>query len=134
MLLLAVVATAHEIPRDATVHAFVRPRAQQLQLIVRAPLGVIRDIAFPEDARGYLKVEELAPLLPDLVTVQIADLIEIYERDRRLPRPRVAATQISLESDRSLASFDEAVAHITGPKLPNSGECRLESGLSRRAI
>ncbi len=120
MLLLAVVATAHEIPRDATVHAFIRPRAQQLQLIVRAPLGVIRDIAFPEDARGYLKVEELAPLLPDLVTVQIADLIEIYERDRRLPRPRVAATQISLESDRSLASFDEAVAHITGPKLPNT--------------
>jgi len=120
MLLLAVVATAHEIPRDATVHAFIRPRAQQLQLIVRAPLGVIRDIAFPEDTRGYLNVEKLAPLLPDLVTVQIADLIEIYEKDRRLPRPRVAATQISLESDRSLASFDEAVAHINGPKLPTS--------------
>jgi hypothetical protein len=120
MLLLAVVATAHDIPRDATVHAFIRPRAQQLQLIVRAPLGVVRDIAFPEDTRGYLNVEELAPLLPNLVTVQIADLIEIFERDRRLPRPRVAATQISLESDRSLASFDEAVAHITGPKLPNT--------------
>jgi hypothetical protein len=120
MLLLAVVATAHDIPRDATVHAFIRPRAQQLQLIVRAPLGVVRDIAFPEDTRGYLNVEELAPLLPNLVTVQIADLIEIFERDRRLPRPRIAATQISLESDRSLASFDEAVAHITGPKLPNT--------------
>ena len=84
--------------------------------------------------RGYLNVEKLAPLLPDLVTVQIADLIEIYEKDRRLPRPRVAATQISLESDRSLASFDEAVAHITGPKLPDISECRLESGLSRRAV
>lgn len=120
MLLLAVFATAHEIPRDATVHAFIRPSGQQLKLIVRAPLGVIRDITFPEDARGYLNVEELAPLLPNLATVQIGDLIEVFEGDHRLPRPRVAATQISLESDRSLTAFDTAVEHLTGPKLRNA--------------
>ena len=99
---------AHDIPRDVTVHALIRPRAQQLQLIVRAPLGVIRDIAFPEDARGYLEVEKLAPLLPD------AGHCSDCRPDRRSTKgshgfrdPRVAATQISLESDRSLASFDE---------------------------
>ena len=52
-------------------------------MIVRAPLGVLRDIAFPEDANGYLNVEALAPHLPNLATAQIADLIEIYVEGRQ---------------------------------------------------
>ena len=45
-----------------------------------------------------------------------------------LPKPRVAATQISLESDRSFASFDEALAHVNGgrswPTAPTSSGTR----------
>jgi hypothetical protein len=119
LLLLAGIAAAHEIPRDATVHAFIRPSGQRLQLIFRAPLGVIRDIAFPEDAQGYLRVESLEPLLPNLVAAQIGATMELYEQDHRLAPPRVLATQVSLESDRSFTSFDEALAHITGSKLRN---------------
>jgi hypothetical protein len=120
LLLLALVASAHEVPRDATVHAFVRPTGQRLQLILRAPLGVIRDIAFPEDERGYLMVEALDPQLSNLVAAQIGSTIELYEQGQRLTLPRVAATQISLESDRSFTAFDEALAHVTGPKLRNN--------------
>ncbi len=119
LLLLALIASAHEIPRDATVHAFVRPNGQRLQLILRAPLGVVRDIAFPEDERGYLMVEALDPQLSNLVAAQIGSTIELYEQGQRLALPQVAATQISLESDRSFTSFDEALAHVTGPKLRN---------------
>jgi hypothetical protein len=122
LLLLAAAASAHEIPRDAAVHAFIKPAGQRLQLILRAPLGVLRDIAFPEDARGYLMVEQLAPQLPNLVAAQIGSTIELYEQDRRLALPRVVATQVSLESDRSFTSFDEALAHVTGPKLRNHAQ------------
>ena len=117
LFLLASAVAAHDIPRDATVHAFIRPSGQHLQLVLRAPLGVIRDIAFPENAKGYLQVESLYPQLPSLVAAQIGSPIELYENGRRLPLPRVAGIQISLESDRSFEFFDQALAHISGPKL-----------------
>lgn len=119
LLLLAAAAAAHDIPRDATVHAFVRPQGRQLQVLFRAPLGVVRDIAFPEDARGYLQVETLKPLLSGLVAAQIGSTMELYEAGKRLPLPEITAIQISLESDRSFASVDEALAHTTGPGLKN---------------
>jgi hypothetical protein len=118
-LVITAIAAAHEIPRDATIHAFVRPNGQKLQLIFRAPLAVVRDIAFPENAQGYLQVESLMPMLPNLVAAQIGSTVELNEHDHVLPPPRVAAVQIAIESDRSFTSFDEALAHVTGPKLRN---------------
>jgi hypothetical protein len=121
-LLLAWVnlAPAHEIPSDLTIHMLVRPEGQRLQLLIRVPLKAMRDLEFPELPGGYLDIEKLAPKLPDSATQWIADFVTIYEGERLLPRPRVAATQVSIESDRSFATFEEALAHVTGPKLPNS--------------
>ena len=99
---------------------FVKPAGAQLQLLVRVPLKTIRDLEFPERADGYLDVEKLAPQLGDAAKVWIADFVEIQEGDTRLPNPRIAATQLSLESDRSFASFDAALDHVTGPKLSGS--------------
>ena len=113
-------AAAHDIPSDATVHVFVKPAGAQLQLLVRVPLKTIRDLEFPERADGYLDVEKLAPLLGDAAKVWIADFVEIQEGETRLPNPRIAATQLSLESDRSFASFEAALDHVTGPKLSSS--------------
>jgi hypothetical protein len=80
----------------------------------------MRDIEFPQIQGGYLDIEKLTPKLGDLATLWISNFIRIYEGDNLLPPPRVVATQISLESDRSFASFDEALMHIAGPVLPNS--------------
>ena len=112
-------AVAHDIPSDLTAHAFIRARDAKLQVIVRVPLSAIRDIEFPEDDRGYLDIEKLTPLLPNAATVQIAGPIEVYEGGTLLPKPEVAATQISLESDRSFNSFADALRHVQRPKLPN---------------
>ena len=37
----------------------------------------------------------------------------------RLPKPRVVQTRISLASDRSFTSYEAAVAHLTGARLPD---------------
>src|SRR5262245_9480731 len=84
------------------------------------PLKAIRDLDFPERERGYLDVEKLSTQLPDAATLWISNFVEIYEGDNRLPAARLAATQLSIESDRSFASFEEALAHVTGPKLTSS--------------
>jgi hypothetical protein len=111
-------ARAHEIPNDVTVQAFFRPSGNRAHLLVRVPLKAMRDIVFPEKGTGYLDLERTAPLLPDASILWISDFIELYEGNTRLPKPKVVATRISLESDKSFADYDAALAHITGPPLP----------------
>ncbi len=103
-----------------TVQSFIKPEGRHLHFLVRVPLAAIRDVDFPLWGPGYLDVEKLAPLLPDAATIWIAGLVEIREGETRLPKPRVAATQISLPSDRSFASYETAVAHVLAPKLNSS--------------
>jgi hypothetical protein len=119
-VLLAVCAAAHDIPSDATAHAFIRARGGKLQAIVRVPLSTIRDIDFPQTPGGYLDIAKLTPLLPGAVKVQIADGMEVREGSRTLPTPQVTATQISLEFDRSFDTFDTALLRVQSPKPPNS--------------
>jgi HupE/UreJ protein len=110
---------AHDIPSDVTVQAFVKPAGQQLDLLLRVPLNAMRDTEFPERGPGYLDLARVDASLREAATVWIADALELYEDNARLPGPRIAAVRVSLESDRSFASYDEAFAHVTGPRLTN---------------
>jgi hypothetical protein len=117
-------AAGHDIPTDVTARMFLKPEGQHLNLLVRVPLKAIRDVVFPE--RGpehgprYLDIERTLPLLPDAAILWISDFIQLDEGDNRLPKkPRVVAARVSLESDQSFASYEQAAAHITGPKLAN---------------
>ena len=56
-------------------------------------------------------------MLPGAASLWLSDFIDLYENDAILPKPRIVATRISLESDKSFADFDTARAHVTGPKL-----------------
>jgi hypothetical protein len=118
-LLLPHGAVAHDIPIDVTVQTFVKPVGQHLHLLVRVPLKAMRDIEFPERDPGYLDLSRIDATLREAATLWISDAIEIYEGDARLLKPRVVETRISLESDKSFTSYDEALAHVTGPKLSN---------------
>src|SRR5207253_2482394 len=77
------------------------------------------DINFPERGPGYLDLARVNELLPGAATLWITDFIELYENDTRLARPQIVATRISLPSDRSFVSYEDAIAHVTGPLLSN---------------
>ena len=113
---------AHDIPSDVTVQAFVKPAAQRLNVLVRVPLKAIRDIDFPTRGPGYLDLGRAEALLSDAATLWISDTLEIYEGEARLPKPQVAATRFSLESDRSFGTYEGAVAHVLGPRLDSGTE------------
>ena len=113
-------AAGHDIPSDVTAQMLLKPEGQHLNLLVRVPLKAIRDVVFPERGPGYLDLERTLPLLPDASILWISDFIQLYEGENRLPKkPRVVAAQVSLESDPSFASYEQAAAHIAGPKLAN---------------
>ncbi len=120
---------AHEIPNDVKVQAFVRPSGQQLQLLVRVPLIAMREVDFPRRGPGYLDLAHADAALRNAATLWIADNIELYEGDTRLAYPRGADARGSLPSDKSFASYQEALAHVTGPRLPNNLELYWNQGL-----
>jgi hypothetical protein len=60
----------------------------------------------------------------------IGDYVRLYEGDRQLGHPQVLAARVSLPSDRSFQkSYEEALAHVTGPGLPRDTELYWEQGL-----
>lgn len=120
LLLFPFPARAHDIPNDVTVQVFLKPEGDRLHLLVRVPLKAMRDINFPERGPGYLDLSRASALLPDAAKLWIGGFIDVYEADALLPNLQVVATQISLPSDFSFTSYEHALAHVTGPPLPES--------------
>jgi hypothetical protein len=89
-----------------------------LHLLVRVPLKAMRDTQFPERGLGYLDLARADFSLRSAATVWLADFISLYEDDARLPAPEIAAARVSLESDRSFSSYEDAFSHVQGPPLP----------------
>jgi hypothetical protein len=113
-------AAAHDIPNDVTVQMFLHPSGDKLDLLVRVPVKSMRDIDFPKLGPGYLDLSRADQFLQDAATVWLVRAVEVYENDTRLPAPQLLAVRPSLESDKSFGSYETALAHITGPKLPES--------------
>lgn len=117
-LALACSALAHDIPNDVAIQAFFRPEGDRARLLVRVPMKAMRDVEFP-DRNGYLDFDRADFPLRTAAKVWVSDLIQIYEGSQRLPDPEIVSARASLESDQSFASYETALAHLTGPKLTN---------------
>ena len=131
MLILGLPATldAHDIPNDLTIRAFLKPEGQQLQLLVRVPLQAMRDIDYPRRARELVDLSRADQALRDAATVWIVNDIELYEGETRLTNPALVAVRASLPADDSFRTYESALAHLTGPRLPDETEFVWNQGL-----
>jgi len=120
---------AHDIPDEVRVQAFVKPQGETLKLLVRVPLKAMRDVDVPQRRGGFLDFSRGDSALRDAATLWLADEIELYEDDRRLTKPRVVDARVSLESDRSFSSYENALAHLKAPRLANDTELYWNQGL-----
>src|SRR5215813_2716998 len=109
-------ALAHDIPADVKINAFFKPAGNRLELLVRLPLASLIDTDFP--MRGaFLDIARADEPIRGGIKVWLTDNIDVYENDMLLEKPRIVAALVSLPSDKSFASFDEARAHVLGPRL-----------------
>jgi hypothetical protein len=108
IVLLAAIAFAHEIPRDVTVNLRIEVQANRLAISARVPLKAMRDVEFPELPGGYLNIPKLEPQLSSIATTWISNAILLREGSRDLPRPKVLATRLAIESDRSFDAWQGA--------------------------
>ncbi len=113
-------ASVHDIPSDVTVQAIIKPSGNRLLVLVRAPLRAMRDVEFPLSGPGYLDIPRADQSLNDAAILWLGDNLELYEGDVRLSEGRLVSALASIPSDRSFGTFDDALAHVTGPRLPES--------------
>ena len=122
-LALTAAPAAHDIPQRVVIHAYVKPEDGRLRVLVRAPLGAMRDIQFPQVGEGFIDVSRAEPALRDAAKQWILPNLELYEAGHRLDPGTVVAVRVSLPSDRSFVAYDEALTHLTAERLP--AETRL---------
>ncbi len=122
-------ASAHDIPNDVTIQAFLKPEGQRLHYLLRVPLKAIREVDFPRREPGYLDLARIDEYLRDAATQWIAQFTEIHEGDTPLPNPAIIGARLSLESDKSFTSYDEALAHLHGPPLPDETNLYWEQAM-----
>ena len=126
---LAFSVSAHDIPSDVTIHAFVKPAGDRLQLLIRVPLQAMRDVDFPKRGAGFVDLARVDTSLQDAATLWISDNIELYEGDALLRDPKIISARVALQSDKSFGSFAEALDHVTGPRLADDTDIYWEQGL-----
>ncbi|HVT40962.1 MAG TPA: HupE/UreJ family protein [Gemmatimonadaceae bacterium] len=120
---------AHEIPASVMIRAFVKPEGHVLRLLARVPLEAMRDVEFPLRGPGYLELAHMDTLLREAAKLWIADCVQLYEGTVKLADARIVATQVSLPSDRSFGGYDDAIAHVTGPPLPDGTELAWQQAM-----
>jgi hypothetical protein len=114
---------AHEIPSDVRVQMFVKPEGQRLRVLIRTPMASTADaVQWPTIETNILAISRAGSQLQEAARVLLADNITAYEGDRQLAYPTVSAVMASLPSDQSFDSYDAALAHVTGPSLPDEVE------------
>ena len=129
ILVLPTQQSAHEIPADVTVQAIVKAEGQRLRLLVRVPLVAMQDFNFPQRDQGYVDIDRSAEMLRDAVMLWVGDELNVYEEGTRLAGQRLVAVQVSHPTDRSFATYDEALARVTQEPLSNATEVYFENGL-----
>ena len=120
---------AHEIPNDITIQAFLKPEGNRLRVVMRLPMASINDIDWPYKPNGSLDLDRADRALNDASTQWLADFMTLYEGNTKLAYPRVVDVRASLPSDQSFDTYEHAVAHVTGPKLPNDQDYIISQGM-----
>jgi HupE / UreJ protein len=118
---------AHDVPDEIDVQAYVKPQGTNLQVVLRVPLLAVTDTNLPKDGTGYLAMPYIDPALGEAAN-QISTGILFIENDERLSQFDVAKARISLPSDKSFDTYEAAVAHVRGPKLPDSTQLYYNQG------
>ena len=128
-VLLTGAARAHDIPDEVRIQAFLKPEGRALFLLARVPLKAMRDVDVPRRNGGFLDFERVDSALREAATLWLGDEVELYEDGIRLGNPRVLDARVSLESDRSFASYEQALANLSAPRLRNDTELFWSQGL-----
>ena len=114
----AQMARAHEFKLDAVLNAFVKIEPGEVQLVIRGPLYLFRSAKFPIRNNIQIDVDKSGPAIERSLAA-IKQSITLFENGRPLVASR-ASGRLSLPSDRSFESYEEAASHVSEPPEPDT--------------
>src|SRR5215472_18530649 len=114
---VALSAAAHDIPADIKINAFVKPAGKRLELLIRVPLAAMIEVDIPTRGPGYLDLSRADDALRNATKLYLIDNVTVYENGAPLPPSRILYARVSLASDRSFTSYEQARAHVEAPPL-----------------
>lgn len=112
MASVVVAASAHDLPLDRTMNAFVKIGAHEADVVVRVPLDLLVGVPFPVTVDHY----DIAAAGPAIDTALgfLATNLSLWEGNDRLT-PTSASGQLAPLADPAFQSYDSALAHTAQP-------------------
>ena len=121
---------ADDVPLAVSVQAFVKPEGNHLNVLLRVPMDALGEIDFPKSGvPGFLIFSEADDEIATAVNAYILGNIRFFEDGRPLDEYEVLNARVSLPSDRSFTSYEEALANIRSPRLDDSVNLYWRQGL-----
>ncbi len=117
VVLVPTMVQAHDIPSRVTVYVFVKPEGNQLNVLLRVPMEALGEIVFPTRGPGYLVISEADFELQDAARVYVTESINFFENGVELEEKSLERVRVSLPSNRSFGSYEDALANILSPPL-----------------
>jgi hypothetical protein len=127
-LLQASPASAHNIPVDSLVQAYMKPQGHVLQVLMRMPLKSYADGDYYQRPDGTVDLAKADGPLRTAAQVALFENLKMFEDGRELPFPHIVAVRMSLDQDRSFATYSQALAHMKAPPLPENTGIVWEQG------
>ena len=122
-------AEAHEVPTDVVIQTIIKPDANELNFLVRVPLEAMRDVNFPQSGPGYLVISEAEETIRDAAVIWIAREVSLFENETELSDWEIVAARLSIPSDRSFESYEQALQSFNDPPLPDDSELFRDQAL-----
>jgi hypothetical protein len=119
----------HDIPSSLTLHAYIKPQPDGLQLLIRVPMEAYSEIAFPTRGPGYLHFEKLNPLLQEIVNTYLVESLRLYEGDKVLTDPELKAMRVNLPTDKSFTTYQSALENFSQAELDDQTDLYWAQGV-----
>lgn len=112
----SITASAHDLPEELTLRAFVKPEQNRLHVVVRLPLAMLLNIDLPKRGPGYIDLAQSDKGLARAAAAT-ASSFALFENGQHLVADE-ARSRLSQPSEETFGSFAEATAHIAAPPPP----------------
>ncbi|MDO8272692.1 MAG: HupE/UreJ family protein [Gammaproteobacteria bacterium] len=124
------VSNADDVPLSVAVQAYIKPEGNTLTVLLRVPMDALGEVDFPtRGVPGSLIFSEADSTLETATNVYILNALQLFEDDQVLEEKSLARVRVSLPSDRSFNSYDQAVRNVNKDRLDDSVDLYWRQGM-----
>lgn len=127
---LPVASHADDVPLSVAVQAYIKPEGNNLRVLLRVPMDALGEVDFPtRGVPGSLIFSEADSALETATNVYILNALQFFEDDRMLEEKTLERVRVSLPSDRSFNSFEQAIENVNKERLADSTDLYWRQGM-----